>query len=208
LPAPILTTPPGGALEERLVTVADLARSIGGISSDAVQARTGKTWDEWLHALDRAGARQLNHKAIVALVARRSSAGPWWQRMVAVGYEQARGLGGRRRPSSSGLQVSASRTIPPPPRVLFLHWADARRRKMWLPHQALTITSRTAGRAIRGAWGAGRERLDVAFSAKPGGKTQVTVNHRQLPTQAAARRAQSFWRARLTMLARTVRAAS
>lgn len=187
--------------------MADLARSIGGISSDAVHTRTGKTWDEWLHALDRAGARKLNHKAIVAAVARRTSAGAWWRRMVAVGYEQARGLGGRRQ-TSAGFQVSASRTIAATPRVLFAHWADSRHRKTWLPHQALTITSRTAGRAIRGAWGAGRERLDVAFSGKPGGKTQVTVHHRQLPTQAAARRAQSFWRARLAMLARTVRAAT
>jgi len=183
--------------------VADLARSIGGISSNAVLARTGKTWDEWLHALDRAGARRLHHKAIVALVARRTGAGPWWQRLVAVGYEQARGLGARRQ-SSTGFQISVSRTFPAPARMLFLHWSDARRRKTWLPHQALTITSRTAGRAVRGAWGAGRERLDVAFSAKPGGKTQVTVTHRQVPTQAAARRAQSFWRARLAMLARTV----
>lgn len=186
--------------------MADLNRRIGGISSEAVHARTGKTWEEWLHTLDRAGARSMDHKRIVALVAKRSRAGPWWQQMVTVGYEQARGLRARHQ-STTGFQVSASRTITASARLLFQQWSDARRRNTWLPHQALSITSRTPGRTIRGSWGAGRERIDVAFNPKPGGKTQVTIHHRRLPTQAAARRAQSFWRARLVMLARAVRPA-
>ncbi len=187
--------------------MADHNRRIGGISSEAVQAKTGKSWEEWLHTLDRAGARSLNHQRIVALVAKRSRAGRWWQQMVTVGYEQARGLRAKHQ-AATGFQVSASRTIAGPPRLVYRHWADARRRRAWLPHQALSITARTPGRAIRASWGAGRERLDVAFNARPGGKTQVTINHRQLPTQAAARRAQAFWRARLVLLARAARPVS
>lgn len=185
----------------------ELIRRIGGISSDAVIARTGKSWEEWLLALDRAGARRLNHKAIVAMVARRFRLGPWWQRVIAVGYEQARGLGARHR-TAGGYQVSARKTISAPARVLFQYWSDARRRKTWLPHQALTITTKTTGRAISAAWGTGRERLQVALSPKPGGKTQVIVTHRQLPTQAAAARARFFWRARLETLSRVVRSSS
>lgn len=184
--------------------MAELNRTIGGISSRTVHARTGKTWEEWLHTLDRAGARSLSRTRLVALVARRSRAGPWWHRVVAVGYEQARGLGARRQ-ATAGFQVVASRTLVGPARRLFEHWVDSRRRRTWLPHQALSISSRTPGRAIRGTWGAGRERIEVAFVSRPGGKTRITVTHRQLPTQAAARRAQSFWRARLTLLARAVR---
>lgn len=195
---------PGGALKPWIVTVAEPARSIGGISSDAVLARTGKTWEEWLHALDRAGARRLAHRAIVALVGRKSRAGAWWRRMVAVGYEQARGLGVRRQ-APSGFQISASRTLSAPARVVFLHWAEARRRRTWLPHQALKITSKASGRTIRAVWGAGRERLEVTFAGRPGRRTRVTVFHRQLATQAAARRAQAFWKSRLAMLARAVR---
>jgi uncharacterized protein YndB with AHSA1/START domain len=187
--------------------VPELIRRIGGISSDALIARTGKSWEEWLLALDRAGARRLTRKAIATMVGRRFRLGPWWQQVIAIGYQQARGLGTVPR-TTGGYQVSARKTISAPATELFRYWSDARRRKTWLPHQALTITARSPGRTISAAWGTGRERLDVTLAKKPGGKTQVIVTHRRLPTRAAAARARLFWRTRLGVLSRTVRSFS
>jgi len=65
---------------------------LNNVSSATVADRTGKSWAQWLKALDAAGAKKLDHKGIVKIVAGRFGIGPWWQQMVTVGYEQARGL--------------------------------------------------------------------------------------------------------------------
>ncbi len=66
-----------------------------GVSSDAVARRTGKSWGAVVRALGRRRrAAQLDHKGIVAVLAQRHGVGPWWQQMVTVAYEQARGKNG------------------------------------------------------------------------------------------------------------------
>ena len=62
------------------------------MSDAAVQASTGKIWKEWFAILDKAGARKMDHKQIVAYLVKHHKVGPWWQQMVTVIYEQARGL--------------------------------------------------------------------------------------------------------------------
>ena len=64
-----------------------------GISSAAVAKATGYGWDYWLKVLDKAGAASLPHRDIARMLydklgLRKS----WWAQMIAVGYEQARGL--------------------------------------------------------------------------------------------------------------------
>ena len=67
-------------------------QKIGGISGEAVAKATGRDWDEWLDFLDALDAREMTHREIVCLVAGRGGlANGWWQQMVTVGYEQARG---------------------------------------------------------------------------------------------------------------------
>ena len=41
---------------------------VAGISSTAVEAKTGKGWDAWFRLLDKRGARKLKHTAIAALL--------------------------------------------------------------------------------------------------------------------------------------------
>lgn len=62
------------------------------MSDEAVQAKTGKNWEAWFKILDKAGAQKMNHKEIVAYLNQKHYVGPWWQQMVTVAYEQARGL--------------------------------------------------------------------------------------------------------------------
>jgi hypothetical protein len=62
------------------------------MSDEAVEAKTGKTWSRWFKHLDAAGARKMTHQEIVAHLRDKHDVRPWWQQMVAVTYEQARGL--------------------------------------------------------------------------------------------------------------------
>ncbi len=91
----------------------DYKQKFSGVSGEAVERATGRDWDEWLAFLDGLGARSMNHKEIVALIA-----GPgelsngWWQQSVAVGYEQARGLRVIGQTSGAGFQIGVQKTLP------------------------------------------------------------------------------------------------
>ncbi len=88
-------------------------RKFGGVSDQAVAKATGWDWGEWLEFLDGLGAREMNHKEIVALVAGPGGlANGWWQQSVAVGYEQARGLRVVGQTSSADFQIGVQKTLP------------------------------------------------------------------------------------------------
>src|SRR5438445_12519365 len=108
-----------------------------GIGSDAVRARTGKTWDEWFKILDAAGAAKMSHRQIVAVLSNRYDVGPWWQQMVTVGYEKERGLR-RDHQKPDGYEISRSKTIAAPLAELFAAWQDGKRRGRWLK-DAITV---------------------------------------------------------------------
>ena len=169
------------------------------MSDEAVQRATGRAWKSWLALLDRAGARKMNHREIVAVLSKKHGVGPWWQQMVAVGYEQARGL---RKPHErpDGYQVGASRTLEASARAAYEAWIDTRRRGRWLPRAPMEITKTTARRALRILWGDGRSRVDVAFVDKGRSKCSVTVTHGNLPSAADADRMKTYWRRALIHL--------
>jgi hypothetical protein len=80
------------------------------MSDDAVQAKTGKNWKEWFAVLDKAGARKMSHQEIVKYLNTNEGVGPWWQQMVTVTYERARGLRDLHQ-KPSGYEISISRTV-------------------------------------------------------------------------------------------------
>src|SRR5215469_1117257 len=61
-------------------------------SDEAVKAKTGKVWAEWFKILDKAGAKKMPHKEIALYLYEKQKLPAWWCQMVAVGYEQERGL--------------------------------------------------------------------------------------------------------------------
>jgi uncharacterized protein YndB with AHSA1/START domain len=66
--------------------------ALSQVSSKSVREATGRGWEEWLEALDAAGAAGWDHKEIVAyLECEHPEVSSWWRQSIAVGYEQARG---------------------------------------------------------------------------------------------------------------------
>ena len=168
-----------------------------GISDEAVRAKTGKTWREWIETLERAGAREMNHAQIADLVDK-LGAPPWWSQMVTVGYEQAVGKRVRLQ-KADGFAATASKTLDVSPSSVFKAFSDARARSAWLKDE-LTIRKATAPKSLRITWKDGRSHVDVNLYGKGARKTQVTVQHSKLASARTAEQMKKYWRAALASL--------
>ena len=171
-----------------------------GISSDAVKKATGRTWQEWCNRLDKDGCQTMTHKEIVAVLGEKHGVGPWWQQMVTVGYEQARGLRVKHE-TTAGFSVSRSKTLPAPIAEAFAAWGDERKRAKWLKDPNFTIRKATLDRSLRITWIDGQTSVEVMFYVKSKDKCQVTVQHSKLKNNKEAAKLKAYWGKQLDALA-------
>ena len=158
---------------------------IAGIGEDAVRKATGKDWSEWFALLDKAGANKLNHQEIVAVVHRQFGVGSWWQQMVTVAYEQARGLRDKHQ-KPDGYEISGSKTIAVPLAELFNAWQEPKQRRRWLADAGFILRKATRNKSLRLTWVDGKTTVAVNFYAKSGNKSQVSLNHGKLANTTQA----------------------
>jgi len=161
------------------------------MSDEAVEAKTSKTWSRWFKHLDAAGAKKMTHQEIVAHLHDKHGVRPWWTQMVAVTYEQARGLRDKHE-KPEGFEISVSRTIAAPIAKAYRAWTDEKTRKKWLPSN-VTIRKATTNKSLRLNWDDGKTIVATAFLAKGDGKTQVVAQHNKLPDSKSAARMKKFW---------------
>jgi hypothetical protein len=169
------------------------------ISSDAVQARTGHGWQIWFSRLDQAGADKLEHKAIAKLLVQKFSAPRWWNQMIAVEYERARGLRSINQ-QASGYTLNASRTLEVSLSKLYKAIVDEKARAQWFPDGEITISSKTTNKCVRGSWNDGPTRLEINVCAKGPGKSQVTIQHSKFATARVMEPMRTKWKAALDRL--------
>ena len=169
------------------------------MSDAAVKGKTGKSWPVWFAALDKLGARKLDHKAIVALVHKKFALGPWWEQMVTVTYEQARGL---RQPheKSEGFEIAKSKTFAVPLAVLYDAWNDGEKRCQWLKDAGFEIRKATPEKSIRFTWVDGETQVVAGFSSPGKSRSMVAVQHSKLPSAKSAANMKAYWAAQLANL--------
>ena len=166
---------------------------IAGVTDAAVQAKTGKTWSEWLVTLDKLGAKKMSHRDIARLVyARFPKIGGWWAQMVTVGYEQARGLREGHQ-KVGGYSASVSRTIAAPVGKLYKAWTDAAVRHRWLGSAKFTITTATRNKSLRIKWHEGDTRVGVGFYPKGSRRCQMSLQHDRLASSAQVTQKKDYW---------------
>jgi hypothetical protein len=172
-----------------------VAETHGGISTASVKKATGKTWRDWLVLLDEAGAAKLPHKDIARWLQQNHRMADWWAQMVAVGYEQARGLRAKHE-KPDGFEISVAKTIAAPVGRAFAAWREASLREQWLPHTPLTVRKATPHKSIRILWG-DDTLLSVNFWPKGSLKCQVVPQHAKLPSPEAAEKMKTYWAEKL-----------
>ncbi len=169
------------------------------IGDEALAAKTGRTWSQWLAALDADGCRAMDHKAIAQHVHEKYSVGDWWSQMVTVGYERLAGLRARHQ-KSDGFAATASRTIAADLAALYRAWSHPHTRRRWLGDERITIRTAAPDKSMRLTWSDGRTHVDVNFSAKGPGKSQVAIQHRKLAAAGDVEKIKRLWNKRLDAL--------
>lgn len=176
----------------------------GGVSSDAVRAKTGKGWDEWFRVLDAENAVQLPHKQIAQLLYDSYKVPGWWCQMITVGYEQARGLRAVYQ-KSDGFSASASKTLNAPLSALYAACADEATRAKWMGRKRYTVSKATANKSLRLGWGrADAMRVDFNLYAKGKTKSQIAVQHSKLADADEVAKMKTYWKGALDKLAKLV----
>ena len=167
----------------------DLAK-IAGMSDDAVEEKTGRNWAQWVELLDGQRAMDKPHREITQLV---SSLGTpdWWKQMVTVGYERIRGLRDKGQRRGGAYEAGKSRTFAVPVETLFEAFANARKRKRWLPVK-ITVRTSTAPKSMRVTWDDGTP-VELMFLSKGAAKSSVAVTHQKLADRAAVEAAKKSW---------------
>jgi uncharacterized protein YndB with AHSA1/START domain len=175
-----------------------------GMSDEAVQAKTGKTWSEWYAILDKAKAHQMDHKAMAAYLHEKQGVPGWWCQMVAVAYERERGLRAKYE-KPDGFTAGRSKTLAVPLADLYAAWADARKRGKWLNEPGLVIRKATEEKSIRITWADGTS-VEVMFYPKGEGKSQVTIEHNKLALAGDVEKSKAYWGEKLDALQRLLSA--
>jgi hypothetical protein len=170
-----------------------------GMSDAAVAAKTGKTWAEWVRALNAAGAARMTHREIAQHLGKKLGVRSWWSQMVTVGYER---LTGRREKgqTTGGYSVSASRRMGVSVERLFAAWQNAGERRRWLRGDKLEVSKATRPKSVRGAWGGGRSRVAIGFYPKGAKKSAVALEHSKLGSAGGAARMKTYWGKQLDAL--------
>ena len=174
--------------------------AIARLSDESVKKATGCDWQKWVFVLDSAGGTEMSHPELVAHIREKYKTPSWWTQMVAVGYERIRGLRAHGQQRSGDWSVSKSKTVAAPLARLYAAFSNARRRALWLTGAKVIVRGATTNKSIRLRWEDGSP-IDVGFYAKGAGKSQVTIEHRKLPSKAEADRLRAFWSERLDALA-------
>ena len=173
--------------------------ALAGMSDEKIKAKTGCTWERWVHALDRKGAEKMSHRDIAALVSEKYKVDGWWSQTVTVGYERIKGLRARGQRRDGTYEATKSRTFNVPVTTLFDAWADARIRRRWLNGETVKVRRATAPKSMRLDW-TDLSIIAVGFLPKGKSKSAVAVQHAKLPDRETAQNLKQYWSDRLDAL--------
>ena len=173
---------------------------LAGMSDEAVQAKTGHSWKQWVAALDDRDAISMSHKEIAQMVYENFEVSGWWAQTVTVGYERIRGLReiGQRR-TTGKFESNKSKTFSVPVSKLYKAWSVKRTRDRWLPDVDITVRTSTKDKSMRITWPDGTS-VHAYFTDKGPEKSSVAVQHVGLPSKKELAERKEYWAERLGAL--------
>ena len=195
---------------------------VGMVTSKSLEKGTGKSWDQWVSLLDRAGARMWTHQEIVAFLKRRHKLNAWWQQGVTTGYEIAIGRRIEGQNQKGEYSVTATRTINIAARVAWKFLFSDDGLQLWLkPLSDFTLKKKATFERDDGIFGEVRTMkagvrarlswqdtdwekptiLQVYVLPRPGAKCILVLQHEQLKSARLREDLRAQWKEALDHLA-------
>ncbi|MBA3658811.1 MAG: hypothetical protein H0W67_04375 [Gemmatimonadales bacterium] len=176
---------------------------LAGRSDAVLEARTGRTWTQWVDLLDSAGASAWPHPAIARHIIDTYGLSGWWAQGVTVGYERIKGLRAVGQRRDGRFEVTKSRMFAVPLERLYEAFHDAHVRRRWLTGVEPEIRASTPDRSMRMGWPDGTS-VAIGFTRRGESKSQAAIQHERLPDGATAVRMKEFWSERLDALTKVL----
>lgn len=89
-----------------------LIEILNRVSRTSVLKHTDQDWNQWIQSLNKAGAAHWERRQIVAFLKTKFRLTPWWQQVVASGYEVATGRRAEGRNLKGEFSITATKTVP------------------------------------------------------------------------------------------------
>lgn len=100
------------------------------MTAASIRSATGKSWDEWFAALDKAGGAAQGRKALNEFLFNKNKVDAWWTGTIVVEYEKARKVVEKDgRPK--GYNICVTKAIQAKPADLFRAFEDGARLSKW-----------------------------------------------------------------------------
>jgi hypothetical protein len=177
---------------------AEMAR-LAGMSDEAVRAKTGATWEQWVRVLDAIDAPRMSHREIAAHLRQEHGLSGWWSQGVTVGYERIRGLRAVGQRRGGTYDANKSKTFAVPLSRLYRAFGTRGMRERWLAVEGMSVRTSRVERSMRLSWPDGTS-VQAYFTAKGPGKSQVAIQHSGLRDETEVGRRKEFWAERLSAL--------
>lgn len=176
-------------------------QTTAGMSDEAINRGTGKTWPEWRDILDAWGAAEKPHDEIARYVHEELGVDGWWSQGVAVGYERMIGRRKVGEQADGSYSTSASKTISAGIADHFAAWVDDAQRDQWLPPGTLTLRTSKDNRSARFDDNEYGGIIALWFDDKGEAKSSVNIQIEKLSSKDAIAERKATWKARLADLA-------
>ncbi len=171
---------------------------IAGIKDATVEQRTGRTWSEWVRALDNARAFEWEHPIIAKYLSTECALSGWWAQSVTVGYERIHGIRDVGQNCDGSFEANKSKTFAVPITDLYKLWAEPKRRRKWLNEGVVKVRNQRNNQSLIIDWDDGTQ-VNVYFIDK-GEKSAAQLQHKKLSAKEDIERRKRFWEARLKRL--------
>ncbi|TVQ88391.1 MAG: hypothetical protein EA397_17105 [Deltaproteobacteria bacterium] len=162
--------------------------ALAGCKEQTLRERTGRGWQAWVDRLDEAGAGELDHADIVALID--PSIDRWWAQTITVGYERIKGRRAVGQSAEGTFNTSKSATLPAGVERVRAAFSQEQRSR-WLPVD-LQERSTTSSSSLRFDLPDGT-RASLWFTQKGPEKCSVSVQIERLPDAHARDVAKEAW---------------
>lgn len=188
---------------------------VGKVSSTSVKKHTGKDWKVWVGLLEKAGARNMTHQEIVALLKRKYRLGPWWQQGVTLGFEIATGRRKVGQDTRGKYMVTATKSLAVDVKVIWRALLSTKGLSIWLRALAPIkiapknhfetkdgffgeIRTTALNRKVRMTWQdpdwEKHTTVEVVLVARPKKRSILVFNHTGLPTEDSREQMKKRWR--------------